>query len=245
MSKTQSNSHNIKTFVKTLQNIILDGLFPVRCLGCNDFDKWICDDCHSTLPILTQQHCPICKKHETTTGQVCPECILKSKNSIDGVFVASHYNDKLLKKAIHYYKYKFVYDLSKPLSLLLAQSLQNSTLSSPDIIIPVPLHKRRCRWRGFNQAELLAKNLDLQIPVITDILLRVRYTVPQVKMKNKNKRQENLTNAFKVIDTTKITDKNIMLIDDVITTGTTLVECAQTLKQSGANKVFCLVLARE
>ncbi|XLQ20713.1 MAG: ComF family protein [Candidatus Moraniibacteriota bacterium] len=245
MSKIKSPLNNLKAFLNGIQKIILDGLFPIRCLGCGVFDEWICTNCHSTLPILTEQHCPICKKHETKNGQVCPKCLLSSNNSIAGVFIASHYSDKLLKKSIHYYKYRFVYALSEPLALLLAQSLQNSSLPSPDIIIPIPLHKRRLRWRGFNQAELLAINLDLQIPINTDILLRVKYTAPQVKVKNKNKRQENLANAFIISDTSKIINKNILLIDDVITTGTTLKECAMVLKKAGADKVFCLVLARE
>lgn len=246
MSKTQLHSHKSNSIFTQLKTAILDGLFPIHCLGCNTFDNWICDRCHTTLPLLTQQHCPICKKNMTNNGEVCPACITStSHDTFDGIFIASHYNDALLKKAIHFYKYRFVSDLSESLALLLAQALQNSTLPSPDIIIPVPLHKRRQRWRGFNQAELLAHTLDLQIPLLTDILLRVRYTVPQVKMKNKIKRQENLTNAFIVQNTMHIHGKNILLIDDVITTGATLDECARTLKAGGAKNVFCLVLARE
>jgi len=249
MSKKKSHLHRflhtIKGVLLTLQKIILDGLFPIRCLGCGKFDEWICTDCHSTLPILTQQHCPICKKHVTINGIVCPKCHETTKDSFDGVFVASYYHDKLLKKSIHYYKYRFVRNLSEPLSLLLAQALQNSTLSAPDIIIPVPLHKRRHRWRGFNQANDLALALNLQISVITDILVRVRYTVPQVRMKNKNKRQENLNNAFALKDSSQIIGKDILLIDDVMTTGVTLTECARVLKSAGAKTVFCLVLARE
>lgn len=245
MSKTTSFLHKIKHVLFIVQKIILDGLFPIRCLGCGKFDEWLCSNCHSTLPILTEQHCPACKKHITTNGIVCPECYKTTKNSFDGVFIASHYNDKLLKKTIHYYKYRFVRDLSEPLSILLAQALQNSTLPAPDIIIPVPLHKRRYRWRGFNQANNLATALNLQISVITDILVRVRYTAPQVKLQNKKKRQENLNNAFVIKNTSQITGKNILLVDDVMTTGATLAECARVLKLSGAKTVSCLVLARE
>ena len=242
---TTSFLHRTKLILSTIQQVILDGLFPIRCLGCGKFDEWICVNCHSTLPILTDQHCPVCKKHVTLNGVVCPQCHETTKKSFDGVFVASYYHDKLLKKTIHYYKYHFVKNLSEPLALLLAQSIQNSTLATPDIIIPVPLHKRRYRWRGFNQASELAKKLDLQISVITDILIRVRYTVPQVKMKNKNKRQKNLNNAFIVKNKSQVIDKNILLIDDVMTTGATLKECAKALKTAGAKTVYCLVLARE
>lgn len=245
MLKIASLLHKTKHVLSIVQKTILDGLFPIRCLGCGKFDEWICTNCHTTLPILTEQHCPVCKKHTTLNGVVCPECHKTAKNSFDGVFIASYYHDKLIKKAVHYYKYRFVHDLSKPLSLLLAQAIQNSTLTTPDIVIPVPLHKRRYRWRGFNQASNLADGLDLQISVITDILIRVRYTVPQVKMKNKNKRQENLNNAFIIKDSSQIIGKNVLLIDDIITTGATLTECARTLKLAGAKTVHCLVLARE
>ncbi len=245
MSKTILYLNKVNNFLHTVQKIILDSLFPIRCLGCGKFDEWICTDCHSTLPILTEQHCPVCKKHITLNGEICPQCYTTKSNSFDGVFVASYYHDKLLKQTIHYYKYRFVHDLSEPLSLLLAQALQNSTLSTPDMIIPVPLHKRRYRWRGFNQSEKLARSLNLQIPIITDILLRVRYTIPQVKMRNKSNRKKNLINAFEIKNPTQIVGKNILLIDDIMTTGATFTECAKTLKLSGAKTVFCLVLARE
>ena len=236
-----SNFHSILTPIK---KIFLDGLFPIRCLGCGVFDHWVCPSCHTTLPIITEQNCPSCKKHTTNNGDVCFACAKKNVN-IDGVFVVSHYNDELLKKMIHYYKYRFVQDLSEPLALLIAQALQNSTLPSPDIIIPVPLHKRRLRWRNFNQVEELARALNLQIPIITDILVRMRYTKPQARAKNKKDRKNNLSNAFHILHPEKIKQKNILLIDDVMTTGTTLEECAVTLKKSGAAHVHCLVLARE
>lgn len=240
-----SRLHKFTCAIKSIKKMILDGLFPVRCLGCGTFDHWICPQCHTTLPILTEQHCPICKKHITPNGDVCFTCDKKHLSNIDGIFIASYYHDPLLKKAIHYYKYRFAHEISEPLALLIAQSLNNSTLPTPDMIIPVPLHKRRLRWRGFNQSELLAHMLNLQIPVITDILIRIRYTKPQVQSKNKKERQKNLSNAFTTNTDHKITQKNILLIDDVVTTGATLEACAGALKKSGARNVHCLVLARE
>lgn len=244
MQIKKSLSHKTRLCFTSLGKLFLDGFFPIHCLGCGTYDHWICNQCHTTLPILTEQHCPLCKKHTTNNGETCFACSQKI-HDIDGVFVASYYNDKLLKKAIHYYKYRFVHELSEPLSLLLAQSLHNSTLPSPDMIIPVPLHQRRLRWRGFNQSEKLAQKIDLRIPVITDILLRVRYTKPQVRAGNKKRRKDNLSNAFYVHDAKKIKQKNILLIDDIMTTGTTLRECASALKRAGAKNVHCLILARE
>ena len=223
----------------------MDALFPIQCLGCGVFDTWLCDRCHITLPLLTEQHCPLCKKNVTPIGEICFACAKTRQIGFDGVFIASYFHDRLLKKAVHHFKYRFAIDLAKPLALILAQSIQHSTLPIPDMIIPVPLHKRRLRWRGFNQAEELAYALDLHIPILTDILVRKRYTVPQVSMGSKAARQQNLINAFYVDHPHRIQDKNILLIDDIMTTGTTLTECARTLKSAGARSVHCLVLARE
>ncbi len=244
MSQTRSPLHKCTAILTSVKKCILDGLFPIRCLGCGILDEWICATCHTTLPIITEQHCPMCKKHVTNNGETCFECMQKGA-IIDGAFVVSHYSDTLLKRAIHYYKYRFVRDLSEPLALLVAQALQNATLPTPDIIIPVPLHKRRYRWRGFNHAEELARALDLRIPVITDILIRTRYTKPQAQKKNRKYRKQNMRDAFCVTRTESVNQKQILLIDDIMTTGATLEECARALKKSGAATIHCLVLARE
>lgn len=115
----------------------------------------------------------------------------------------------------------------------------------PDLIIPVPLHARRKRWRGFNQAEELSYALDLQIPINTDILRRVRYTKPQVTMRDRDSRLTNVSDAFVVQNPSHIKNKSILLIDDVMTTGATITACAHELKLSGAKNVYALVIARE
>ncbi len=245
MHKKKFTFSNIESFFASLQKNFLDALFPICCLGCGTFDSWLCTSCHIALPTITDQHCPCCKKNITPNGELCFACMQNHSVGFDGVFVASSYHDPLLKKVIHYYKYRFVRDLAKPLALLLAQSLHNSHMIAPDIIIPIPLHSRRLRWRGFNQAEELARALDLQIPINTDILKRVRYTAPQVSMKNKIDRQKNIKNAFCVTPAHNIEGQKILLIDDIMTTGTTLSECATVLKKSGAQSVHCLVIARE
>lgn len=236
---------HIKDFIHKIKKLILDTFFPIQCLGCGKFDQWICDNCHKTFPILTEQHCPICKKNITQNGEVCFACQKKEDPDLTGVFIASTYQSELLKTTVHHYKYRFVEKLSEPLALLIAQALQNSKLPTPDLIIPVPLHKRRLRWRGFNQAKTLADSLDLNIPIINNVLIRKKYTIPQVKMKNKNQRMKNLNGAFEIKNTEKIKDKKILLVDDIITTGTTLSICATILKQAGAKEIRALVIARE
>lgn len=237
--------------LKSLKNNyfkVLDFLFsailPKRCINCAKFDTWLCDCCHTTLPVLTDQHCPICKKVTTPLGEVCLNCN-NSNICIDGVFIVSSFDSTLLKNLIHHFKYKFIRELSEPLGLLIAQGLMNSHFPSPDLIIPVPLHKRRLRWRGFNQSKLLAKSIELTISTDTTSLIRKKYTTSQVKVKSRKKRVSNIKNAFCVVAPHKIKGKSILLIDDVITTGSTIEECAKVLKNAGAKKVNALVLARE
>lgn len=237
----------IKTFLIKFKGKILDIFFPIRCLGCKKFDHWICNDCHSALPILSEQHCFICKKIETVNGKLCTNCLskLKEKPALDSVFIVSTYQDKLLKKTIHKFKYNFIKDVAEPLTLLTAQSLQNSNFPIPDFIIPVPIHKKRLRWRGFNQSLILAKKLDLKIPILNNILTKKIHTKPQAKTKSRQERIKNLNDAFSIKKSEKIKGKKILLIDDIITTGTTLEQCAKLLKSAGAKKVYALVLARE
>jgi ComF family protein len=126
-------------------------------------------------------------------------------------------------------------------------------LAIPDLIIPVPLHPKRLRWRGFNQAELLAKYLGenmtpgFSLPVLSDVLIRQKNTTTQMKIKNYSERQKNMEGAFGINkeNNNLIRSKNILLVDDVATTGSTLFECARILKKSGAASVFGIVVARQ
>ncbi len=234
----------VHTFCVSILRHGIDALFPIRCLGCGAFDTWLCQRCHTTLPLIVTQHCPYCQKNETPYGNACFTCAPDVGTGYDAVAIASRYDDPLVRKAIHMYKYRFARELATPLALLLAQNLQHTPLPVPDIIIPVPLHARRLRWRGFNQAELLAKELHLQIPLEPAILKRRRYTQPQVTLRDRRAREENLRNAFTVTQPHAVHGKTILLIDDVITTGSTLTHCAAALKDAGARHVYCLVLAR-
>ncbi|MFA6790051.1 MAG: phosphoribosyltransferase family protein, partial [Parcubacteria group bacterium] len=185
----------------------------------------------------------------------CFEC--RKKYIIDGVLVSSAYKSNgektLLAKIVHYYKYRFISELNIYLGEILKKSLLNSSLPLPDAIVPVPLHSRRLRWRGFNQSEMLCYYLasriapGLEISVLKNALIRKKYTIPQMKIKNRRQRERNLKGVFlmerKFISGIK--GKNILLVDDIATTGSTLFECAKVLKKKGAKKVYGIVLARE
>lgn len=119
------------------------------------------------------------------------------------------------------------------------------------VLIPVPLHKRRLNWRGFNQAQLLAQKISthFDIPLENEILKRSRSSLPQVEIKNKNERRKNITGVFKINNKFNnnfdgLKNKKIILVDDICTTGSTLEECAKTLKPLGPKEIWALTIAR-
>ena len=237
---------------------ILDIIFPIECISCSKDGEWICSKCYSSIPIRQTQECIFCGKNNLV-GNFCKKCQLD--HSLDGVLVASDYSNKLLSEAIKIYKYKLIKDLSKPLSQLLIDLLkqilkdpeknyfwhesENTIIKnfSKNIIIPVPLHKKRLKWRGFNQSEELANNISryFNLENNSSDLERIKFRRPQTKL-DKNKRFKNIKNSF-TWKGENLNKKNIILIDDVSTSTATLNECAKVLKENGANKVWGLVIA--
>ena len=131
----------------------------------------------------------------------------------------------------------------------LARLLQDYLTANPmpgEVLAPVPLHRKRLRERGYNQSSLLAKELGklTGLPIVDDCLIRQRYAPPQARTSTVAERQSNVANAFACRDN-RLRDKQVLLIDDVSTSGTTLDACAAALKASGATSVWGLVLARE
>lgn len=209
---------------------ILDLLFPIRCLGCGQEREFICSTCFEEIPLNKEPP------------------LISQEPTLAGLMVASDYDYPLVKQAIHRYKYDFVKDLAKPLGQLMIKKL-TATLyrkGTPFILIPVPLHKKRLRWRGFNQAELLAEVIsqEIKIPLISNLLVRARHDLPQVQIKSSQERKENIKHAFKLRHGLDLENKTIILVDDVSTTGATLEECAKVLKPLQPKQIWGLVVAR-
>lgn len=239
----------IPLFFQKINTLVLNTLFPIHCLSCQKEGEWVCSRCFKDIPLLEFQVCPKCERFTTSGGTLCPNC--KGSVPLDALIASTRYKEHCVKKIIHVYKYKLARDIAPLLGLIMAKAYIAHTLPLPDVIIPVPLHSRRQRWRGFNQSTLLALHLEsnltagLPIPIRSDVLLRTRYTCPQMKIKNYSARKENIVNAFTVRSKKIITGKKILLIDDIATTGATLFECARVLKQNGAGKVYAIVTARQ
>ncbi len=150
-----------------------------------------------------------------------------------------------MRQAVYQLKYKNLRSLAPGMALLLKDYLVSNPIPA-EILVPVPLHRQRLRERGYNQSGLLAKGLGrlTGMPVVEDCLIRKRYTPPQARTQGVSSRQSNVVGAFTCRDN-RLKDKQVLLIDDVATSGATLNACAAALKETGASSVWGLTLTRE
>lgn len=186
--------------------------------------------------------CPGCGKPQAS-GILCPVC-RQRQTEIDGIRSPFRFAE-VIREAVHQLKYRNLKAISPCLATLLADYLQSNPLPV-EALVPVPLHPRRLRERGYNQSSLLARELGklINLPVIEDCLIRVKEAPPQVRTATVEDRRMNVTDAFKCRNG-KVRGKQIILIDDVCTSGATLESCAQALKSEGVTSVWGLTLARE
>lgn len=234
-------------------------------------ERWICNECLERLSLRTEQVCPLCEE-PSEGGRTHPAC--RSRQPLDGLWAAAHY-EILLREAVHRFKFDFLRDFSFPLARIMVRSVEEAPefgafqelLSAggakeaeeglyldekrnrrplPALLVPVPLHRRRRNWRGFNQSFLLAQHLGARfgLPVCERILVRRRHTRPQSLTKSEAERQENIAGAFACLQPEKVRGRDVILVDDICTTAATLTECARELKAAGARKVWGWVVAR-
>ena len=220
-------------------DVLLNFLFPRRCVGCGRLGGYFCDRCRKQIVFITHPICPMCGL-KALGGVTHPKC--RTLYSLDGLYAASKYFGPV-KQAVHLIKYRLVKDLVQFTVDELFETLQ-FPLPSFDYMVPVPLHKKRHRYRGFNQCDLMAKLLSekLHTQLLNGALLRVQDTKPQADLKRED-RLKNMRHAFTCLDSSIIQGKTIALVDDVATTCATLRECANVLKRAGAKKVWGIVLA--
>ena len=222
--------------------IILDFIFPIECLHCCKEGEFLCDHCLKKIKLRDKKQCPLCNKKQSNDN-LCSKC--RSQSCLDKIIICADYENIILQKTILYFKYKYVRNLHIKLAHLMINTVQNIDLPSNTIIIPTPLHKRRKLERGFNQSELLANHIAtyFNITLITNALVRKKNIQHQADL-NRKQRRNNIKNCFVLKNKELIKNKNILLIDDVITTGATLNEQAKLLKQNNAQTVWALVIAK-
>ena len=219
---------------------LLDLLFPPNCPGCGLLGLHWCEHCHNKVNKITPPFCEHCGNPQSLQLKRC-DC----SQTIPHLDLLRSYAFYLppLSSAIHQFKYNRDFMLANSLAFYL-HNMYNEYKLETDIIIPVPLNKKRLRERGFNQAGLLANNLAKKVglPYVTQALFRTRKTRSQVGL-SRLERLANVQDAFSATPAI-VEDKRILIIDDVTTTGATMEACAKALKEAGAKVIVGLSIAR-
>lgn len=242
----------MKQLINFTKKICTDFIFSNICCFCqNDYyleDEKICASCQSQLHFISEPFCNICGKpfiNKLDKSHTCGECLKEKKHysKARSIFVY----DDLIQSEIINYKFNRDIRLAMVFSVYMLEYIEKKLNNQYDVIIPVPLHKKRLQERYFNQALLLVENAPKinKIKVDKWSLERIKYTLPQLSLKYKE-RAENIKGAFRVGEgnVANILDKRILLVDDIYTTGSTVNECSLALKKAGAMQVDVLTLAK-
>jgi len=224
-----------------LGKAVADLILPQFCLGCGRAGEIICSVCLSRMPRLQPPLCARCGLPQNG-GKPCRDCSGHDL-AIDGIRSPLLF-ESLTREAVHQLKYQNIRVLARPLAALLCDYLTQNPLPA-EVLVPVPLHPRRLRERGYNQSDLLCRELAKLSGIATAACLkRKSNTPPQARTASVAERHHNMLGAFACLDG-KVRGKKVLLIDDVATSGATLNACAVALKQAEAASVWGLALARE
>lgn len=224
-----------------LKNFLLDILAPKSCVFCESPDTDLCHECKKHIPRANTNSCPICLT--PTSRWMCQRC--RQSTSLDALTFPFYFHTPAVQEIIHLLKYQGMRDLSWFLGEAMADEVSYYPFHDAWKIIPIPLHRQRLNDRGYNQAELMAEVIakKLSLSLENNILIRTRFTETQVGL-NRHERQRNLADAFAISQPERLMQANILLIDDVATTLTTLETCTRLLKSHGASLVWALTAAR-
>jgi competence protein ComFC len=239
---------------------LLDIFFPKFCVNCKKMGDYLCPNCFTYLSYEVSNICLVCIK-PSYDGLIHPKC--HKKNSVEGSFTGLVFN-KTAKKLVYKLKYKpYIFDLASFLGDLLYESLiqkeefnkilkpfglaQGGQVQDDIVLVPIPLSSKKFKKRGYNQAEILAKELAKKFDLkVCNYLIRVKETKSQVGL-NKKERKENLKGAFElnIRYSANFKDKRVILVDDILTTGSTFSEAAKVIKNNGAREVWAVAFAKE
>jgi ComF family protein len=228
---------------RRLSGVLFDLLFPQCCVGCQREGELLCCACSSAAPRLQPPLCQHCGLPMANGSSLCRDCCTHPLK-LDGLR-SVFYFEGVIRQSVHDLKYSNLRALAMPLAQLMGEYLE--TVPFPgEILVPVPLHRRRLKERGYNQSALLAHELGrlVNLPVLEGSLVRLRDTPPQARTTSAEERRRNMADAFTCADL-RLKEKEVILIDDVATTGATLEAAAEALRKAGTSSVWALTLARE
>ena len=218
----------------------VDLVLPPSCAACGRGGAFLCEPCESSLSRLERPYCARCA--HPGADRLCEACA-SSPPAFDGIRAVCLF-EGAARQLVHSLKYANFRAVAPDMARLLADLL-GPRPGPGEVIVPVPLHPRRERTRGYNQSELLARTVGKRtgLPVRPGIVRRVRNTPPQVSIENYEERRSNIEGSFEC--PTGLSGESVLLMDDVVTTGSTMSACAAALKAAGARSVWGLAFARQ
>ena len=219
----------------------IDLVFPQTCVHCETEGRLLCGECLDDAVRIGSEACRTCGV-QLEFGSRCGKCA-EAPPALARVTAVFQF-EGAMRDAVHALKYRDLRAIAPALGAELAEDVR-ARHRKIDVVAPVPLHRRRLRSRGYNQAELLARPVAarLGVPMSTDLLTRVTDNPPQAQARNHAARSTGVRNAF--ASSSEARGKRVLLIDDVATTCSTLNACARALREAGAKSVRAAVLARE
>ncbi len=235
-------------------NGIINLVLPPRCIKCGKVlseHNGLCSDCFNTIQFISEPFCARCGRPFTSESNLsmgkkhlCAECIKQKRPLFTLQRSAFVYNDES-KNLILDFKFRDKTVSAETLANMLYSAGRDIWANKPDLLIAVPIHKMRLLQRRYNQSALLVKYLSCKTDIKADFssLIRHMNTVPQAKLSGEARRN-NLQKAFSVKYSANLRGKDVVLVDDVETTGSTLNECAKVLKKAGVRKIYAVTLAR-
>jgi ComF family protein len=233
--------------LKKTKELLLDIFFPPLCLVCHTSlpeasrEERLCAGCLESITVKTTLTCPLCGARLAENKKTCHE------NARYRLAAASSYENETVKHLVWQLKYQHQTAAASALSSILKRYLASLKLDlQAYTLIPLPLHPSRERTRGFNQSALIATHLGKTsgLPVEHRALVRVKNTPPQAETKDFKERITNIAGSFAVERPELVAGKNIILLDDVFTSGATIGEAVHTLKRAGARRIIALVVAK-
>jgi ComF family protein len=241
-NRIQSSGVTWLSQVKHLTNNLFNFVFPPVCANCKKPGQLLCADCLAEITWLNEPICAHCGRVVVKKTERCSACLQTPLYPIDSVRAAVIFAEPI-PTVIHQLKYNGYFGLAKPLADLMVDAWPKWQMPV-NLVVGVPLHPDREKKRGYNQSDLLAHHFCNQVTIAEDkkALQRVRNTSPQVGL-GAHERAVNVADAF-VADSTRVTGKHVLLIDDVCTTGSTLKAAAEALLAAGARRVSGYCLAR-
>lgn len=225
--------------------MILDFLFPRKCFSCQKTGGWLCRRCLAKTNPRQEQYCPGCRR-PSLSGATHPWC--RRKTALDGNLALFAYRPPL-KQIMKTYKYQLARQLSAVWQILAKKGLERRKelvehwQEERFVIVPIPLFSARLRWRGFNQAQAIGKQISRQVklPLETRLVIRRQWTQPQANL-GRQARKSNLSRAFALRAETDLGSRNFIVFDDILTTGQTIKAVGRVLKENGAGKVWGLAM---